>query len=350
MATMEDIARRVGVHRVTVSNVLNGKFKAERSDARKRAEEILRVAEELGFRPSAAAIATRTGRTNLIGILTSTIFANSVHIPEFQHGLLQGAKELGLCLVTDQFSENADGTVKSLPRLLREDMADGLLINYAFGTPAAVREVIERSKIPTLWVNRKRPNNCVHPADEEAAHDATRYMIECGHRDIAFLTDEGSKEINRQEPHYSYTDRRAGYQRAMAAAGLSPRVMEIPPSPPHKGDVHRNHFLNIFTGILRASNRPRAILCGNDTGRVMLLAAAIVGLRVPEDLSVFTFDNDAGADEKVAIDRVLVPNYPMGREAIRELNALIAEPTKPRPARKIPFEFQTPGTVARLTS
>lgn len=346
---MQDIANRVGVHRVTVSNVLNGKLKGLRSDALKRAEEIRRVAAELGFRPSAAARATRTGRTGLIGVVSSGTFAHSVHLPEFELGLQQAAHARGLCLVKDQLDENPDGTVTQLPRVLREDVVDGVLINYAFGTPPAVRRILERCRIPAIWINRKREQNCVHPADEGAAVEATRHLLRHGHTKVAYLAPPEAPSRPRREPHYSVADRQAGYAGAMIEAGLQPWVIREPPRSSDKGEVLGVVF-RFFTAVLSASNRPTAVVCGGGGGRTLLTAAARLGIRVPEDLSVITFDNDAGIDMEIAIDRVLVPNRCMGRVVIEELCALIDDPDEPRPPVVLPFEFHITGSVARVPS
>lgn len=345
---MQDIADRVGVHRVTVSNVLNGKLKGLRADAVKRADEIRRVAAELGFRPSAAARATRTGRTGFIGVVSGSTFANSVHFPEFELGLQEAAHARGLCLVKDQLDENPDGTVTRLPRVLREDVVDGVLINYAFGTPPAVRRILDRCRIPAIWINRKRDRNCVHPADEGAAFDATCHLLRHGHTNIAYLCAPTSSGPRDQEPHYSVADRQSGYAKAMIDAGLQPRVLAEPQRGHHV--VGAGEVFRFFTAVLSLSDRPTAVVCGSGGGRTMLTAAARLGLRVPEDLSVITFDNDAGVDHEITVDRVLVPNHPMGRAAVEELSALINEPDQSRPPVVLPFEFHITGTVTRPAS
>lgn len=344
---MQDIADRVGVHRVTVSNVLNGKVKGLRADALRRAAEIRRVAAELGFRPSAAARATRTGRTGFIGVVSGATFANSVHLPEFELGMQESAHARGLCLVKDQLDENPDGTVTCLPRVLREDVVDGVLINYAFGTPPTVRQILERCRIPAIWINRKRDRNCVHPADEGAAYEATRHLLRHGHTKVAYLG--GRQSHAQQEPHYSSADRQAGYAKAMIDAGLQPRVIV---EPPRAGplEVGTGELCRFFTAVLSSFDRPTAVLCGSGGGRTMLTVAARLGLRVPEDLSVITFDNHAGIDDEITVDRVLVPNRSMGRAAVEELCKLIDNPETPRPPIVLPFEFHITGTVARPSS
>jgi len=347
MATMQDIADRVGVHRVTVSNVLNGKLKFGRSDAFARAAEIRRVAMEMGFRPSSAAKATRTGRTGFVGMIRSPLLAYSVHNPAFDMGIDEALHERGLCLVRDIIDHAARPEDVTVPRIVRENSVDGLIINYVMGTPPLIREVLDRCRVPAIWINRKRDHNCVHPADEGAAFDATVHLLQHGHKDVLFLGATLRTAKNPHEPHYSSIDRQVGYARAMTDAGLTPRVRNEP-APTHVGVAGEGDMLTFFLEQLSASDRPSAVLCGAGGGREMLYAASLLKLRVPQDLSVMTFDDEAAADHKVRVDRVLGPNASMGTTAISELCALIDAPDEPRKPVVLPFEFHITGTVGRL--
>lgn len=344
MPTMQDIAERVGVHRATVSNVLNGKLRAERSDAARRAAKIRRVAAEMGYRPNTAARATRTGRTGFIGMIHSPWPTYSVTDPAFAWGVDEALDVRGLCLVRDTLHVSSpDQPDPRPPRIVRENAVDGLLINYAFGLPASVRGLLEHCCIPAVWINRKRDRNCVRPNDAGAALEATRYLIEQGHRRIDLV--RGLVAAPQVEPHYSILDRQAGYEQAMREAGLTPCVVDLPPSP--AGYEERlGYLLRCYVQWLRQADRPSAVLC-HVGGREMCHAAALVGLRVPDELSVMSFDDDAGADERVAVDRVLVRHRAVGRAAVGELCALIDEPNVPRPPVLVPFEFHRTGTVAR---
>lgn len=346
MPTMQDIADRVGVHRATVSNVLNGKLRAERSDAARRATEIRRVAVEMGYRPSVAARATRTGRTGFIGMLRSPSMGCSVLDLAFDRGVEQSLHVHGLCLVRDiidDISEDQRGVLP--PRIVRENMVDGLLINYAFGVPPAVRVLLDRCRVPAVWINRKRESNCVRPNDEGAAVEATRYLLSQGHRRITYVDGSVFGVSADRDVHYSMGERRAGYEQVMRQAGLTPDFYEVPAC--EDEGLLMGRLLTELTAMLRRDDLPTAVLCGNGSGRVMLLAAAHAGLRVPEDLSVMTFDNDAGAISSIAVDHVLVPYFAMGRAAVEEVCALIAQPDQPRRPVVLPFEFLRAGTVAR---
>ncbi len=349
MATMQDIADLVGVNRATVSNVLNGRLASTRRDAAARAREIRRVAEEIGYRPSQAARATRTGRTGFVGMICSARLSHSVHSASFNSGVDEALHQRGMCLLRDLIGDplNPDDDGAAAPRIVREDAVDGLLVNYAFGTPPLVRDLIDRCQIPALWINRKRDANCVRPNDEGAAREATRHVLSFGHRRVAFLTVRPAPAHLAEDRHYSVADRQAGYAHEMIEAGLTPRVLSLPPH--HPGEYEPGYIHRACLALLQDPDRPTAIVCGGDYGRPLVAAAWKLGLRVPEDLSVITFDNHAQADHNLAVDRVLVPYFPMGVAAVTELLALIDDPAEPRRPVVLPFEFHRTGSVSRPT-
>ena len=327
---------------VTVSRAFSGKDPVAPATRRR----IMEAARNLGYRPNTAAKAVRTGRTGFVGMLRSREPWCSVLDSRFEVGVDDALHDRGLCLVRDVLAESsALSGRQAVPRVVGEHLVDGLLVNYAFGTPEPVRELLDRCRVPAIWINCKRPENCVRPNDEGAAGDATRHLLEHGHRRIVFA-DHADPIHPGMELHYSVLDRRNGYAQAMRQAGLAPQFFAIPPFP---DAFHRlGHIRKVFMDWLGRADRPTAVVCGiGGGGRTLLLAAARLGLRVPEDLSVITFDNDAGADEHVEVDRVLVPAGAMGRVAVSELCALMDKPAVPRRAVVIPFEFHCTGTVAR---
>ncbi len=347
---MQDIADRVGVNRITVSNVLNGRLNYQRSDAARRADEIRRVAHEMGFRVNAAAKATRTGKTGFIGVIRSPSLNFSVHSSCFEQGLDEELHARGLCMVRDMIDDASDPKNVSVPRIVNESAVDGLLINYAYGTPPAIRNILDRCHIPAIWINRKRESNCVHPNDMGAAEEATRHILSYGHKRIWFVNSPRStytQPVENAEPHYCFADRWNGYKKTMESAGLHPEKGVLIPSPPEDVLCGSGHALRAVIEMLRRPDRPSAILFSCELGRVALHAAAILNIRVPQDLSIITFDNDAGADNLVLVDRVLVPDRPMGRAAVSELCELMENPDATRNPVVIPFEFHVTGTVGK---
>src|SRR3977135_962571 len=98
MATIQDIARVVGVSAATVSNALNGK----RNVGHAIRQKIRRAAQELGYRPNRAAQAMRTGQTRAIGLVLPDL--TNPFFPELAQAVENTARSLGLlvCLVDSQ--------------------------------------------------------------------------------------------------------------------------------------------------------------------------------------------------------------------------------------------------------
>jgi LacI family transcriptional regulator, galactose operon repressor len=342
--TVKDIAAEVGVNHTTVSRALTGKAQVAKATRRR----ILEAVERMGYRPSTAARTVRTGRTGLIGMIQSAVGGRSVRVPLFDVSVDRALHAAGQCVVRDLIDEPADsGDEHALsPKILRERVVDGLLINYVLGTPPEIREVLERWEIPAIWINRKREHDCVRPDDEGGARKATRRLIEAGHRDIALCLARSSGAVHRIEPHYSLGDREAGYRNAMREAGLRPRVIDIAQ---REGTDRRNATLRGSIALLSRPNRPTAVLCGSGSGPTMVAAAWKLGLDVPRDLSVLAFDNEETSDSHIAVDRVLIPYDEMARAAVRELLALIDDPKTPRAPVILPLAVEATGTVAPLS-
>ncbi len=342
MVTLEEIAERAGVTTKTVSNVLRGHYKAGRSDAARRARDIRVLAESMGYRVNAAARATRTGRTGLVGMVSSFEFAFSVHVPAFEQGLMQRLYEQGSCLVKDLIDEQPDGSISHLPRIIREGVVDGVLINYAFGTPPMIRDALERWRIPAIWINRKRDANCVRPDDTGAGYEATMHLIRHGHRRIRYSDGPDTHQRAHME-HYSRQDRQDGYTRAMTESGLQPTFCKSSADSPPKR--HAGHLFDHCVSELKRPESATAYVC-NGHGRTLVAAAMALGRRVPQDVCVVDIDNDASAGDQLRIDRLIVPHLSMGRAAAEELLQLIQQPQTPRRPIVLPFGFEPMGTVA----
>ena len=341
-ATLNDVAIAAGVTHVTVSRAFSGKGPV----ALATREKVFRAAERIGYRPNTAARSIRTGRTGFIGMIRSPSQMYSVHSTCFDSELDETLHNRGLCLVRDIVADPAEleGVSTTPPRIVRENTVDGLLVNYAFGTPPMVRDLLDRCRIPAIWFNRKRTENCVYPNDFGAAFEGTQSLIAQGHRRIAYVkVDSCIAWTKDREPHYSFVDREAGYRQAMNDAGLMPQSLDISRIPSKPAD-RPGHLMRSFVEILGRADLPTALLCEKG-GRVMLFAAATLGLRVPDDLSVMTFDSQASADHEVAVDRLLIRHRAMGRLAVEEICELIKHSSAPRKPVTIPFEFHRVGTV-----
>jgi LacI family transcriptional regulator len=320
---MEQIAQEAGVSKMTVSRILRAQSVPVYSKAKERAKQVLGIAERLNYRPNAAAKAVVSGKFHCVTLLLSPEGDEDSEmcplLPGILDGICVGLSERDYHLNVAHLS-NAKAVGVALPKFLRENMSDGLLMNYYNEIPSRQMELIEQYKIPSIYINMKRPSDCVFPDDFGAARLATDRLIELGHRRILYLR-------NFPQPHYSATDRREGYLAGMKARGLKPLVVEID----SLSDSQQERLDPIFS----RAGRPTAVLgYVNHASAFMLSVAARHGLKIPRDLSLMHFGEDcmiAGVNMGV----ISLPWFQVGRLAAQELLAKIEDPARQFPPQAI---------------
>lgn len=323
--TLKQIAAQVGLTQPAVSNILNNKGHLYRTETR---EKVLRVAKELGYRTNAAAKATATGRFGAIAMLLSTEPHRSSLFTGMMDGIQDGLAELDLHLTVAKLPDEKLTNTGYVPKILRQLMADGLLINYNADIPPSLIELIAEYRVPSVWINSRQEANCVFPDDLDAGHQATRRLLALGHQRIAFVSYSGGS-------HYSTCDRQAGYKAAMAEAGLPSRIItrELPRA---KRVAYSTSWLSE-----PERDRPTAVICYSETTAWPTIdAARALGMRVPPDLSVVTFHGGRCDETGFAIDTFVNPTQAVGRESVRMLLAKIEDPNQMLPPLSIKFGFE----------
>ena len=346
-AILEEIARRAGVSQRTAYRVLNGEGgQGKRRDAVARAERIRLVAHELGYRPNQAARAMREGRFGSAGLVLSRGESTSSTAEGLIKGVHDRLADNGMHLALTRLSDDQLADERYLPGLLRELTVDGLLMYYTHDEPPELQDLLERYRIPTIWVNNARRHDCVHPDDQEGGRLATQHLIDLGHRRIAFWTfgDGGG--------HYSNAARERGYREAMAAAELAP-LLRRRDLQTRTQDRPGDDFVAVGREWLQADRGVTAIV-GQSHGQALVatIAALSLGWSVPRDLSVIFADQSLEDTAGLGLTRYWAASSEMGRWGVDELVAKIANPRRKRPARTLPFRFfegRSCGPPARRT-
>jgi DNA-binding LacI/PurR family transcriptional regulator len=319
MVTLDSVAAAAGVSRDTVSRVLNGKTKEVWPTVIRRAARIRRIATEMGYRPHAAARAMSEGRFGTVALLLSTEAGRSTLPMTMLDGIHDALSRRGMNLMIAKLPDKKLTSEGFVPKVLREWMADGLLINYNRTIPERMIDLIEGHHVPAVWINCKRDADCVYPDDFGGGRTATEYLLKLGHRDIAYMEfSAGELELR----HYSEADRRAGYEEAMREAGLATRLFA--PGADDGGAAE----LDLALRWLSRPRRPTAVVAYSH-GAAVQHAAALTGLRVPADLSVVSFGEKStrplGRPETVA----LVPAGAVGERAVEMLLVKLKAPHEP---------------------
>jgi LacI family transcriptional regulator len=331
--TLKRIAEHCGLSLQTVGAVLGGKASLFRPATVARVQA---AASALGYRPNSAAKAMRSGRFGCAALVLSddpwrsTLFR--AQITGIDHALTAAGMHLVHALIPEQDLRERG----QVPKIIGELMADGLLINYNTGIPAALDEVITRHRLPAIWMNARRARDCVHPDDEGAGRLATEHLLALGHRRIAYV--DYCHAATQADQHYSVGDRRAGHEQAMRAAGLAVRVMTVPQA------LRPAEQLPAIRDWLSASDRPTAVVtyCEREAESILYAATAMLRLRVPADLSIVAIHDDPADHTGVPLATVILPRYDLGRVAVELLLERIAAPRRSLPARCLPVRLE-PG-------
>jgi len=302
---MKQIAVKAGVSLGTVSHVLNDSANV-REPLRKR---VLDAVAELGYQPSQLARGLRRVKTNMIGMIipdvTNPFFPAVVRGAEdvaFSHGY-----RLVLCNTDNDHS-------KELVHLreLRTYLPSGLIVipsnfsdltTHAKAYHKAGTAVVCADRSPRDW-----EGDTVTVANEDGAYQATRYLIQLGHRRLATIT--GPLHLTNAQ------ERLAGFKRAVLEARL-----KLGPEYCHEASFDRSGGYAKAGILLRMLPRPTAIFASNDMIALgVIIAIREAGLRCPEDVSVIGFDNLEWSEmTSPPLASVHQPGYQMGATAARLL-------------------------------
>lgn len=308
-STIIDIARAAGVSVSTVSRVINGK-----PDVSLRTKQlVLDTMLAHGFIVNPVARSLVGARMRVIGVLARTL--NSA----FTSGILQGSMEVG---------EEAGYGLLLLPAELDpvhpsagllHTVTDGLLVvSPGLSTnpdPAAFGK-------PIVYVEQHRDAGdhgvTVTTTNREGAAALARYLIDLGHRRIAYIMGPEYLESSRE--------RLLGYLAALDDRGI-PRDDRFV----CQGGFDVASGVNGTRALMRLQPAPTAIMGANDRAAFgALQALAEIGMRVPEDVSVVGFDDvPLAAASQPPLTTVYQPVYEMGRRAMETLVTWIEQGDAP---------------------
>ena len=326
--TLKQVAERSGLSFQTVSKILGRKAAAYSQETR---DHVFRVAEELGYRPNTSARSMRTGSFGCVALIRSTVVGRSTLFRDLLIGIEDALAERDLHLTLARLPDQTLTEDNSVPKILREWMADGLLLNYHQDIPPRLQALVEKHALPSIWINSKHPTDCVYPADFETGRSAAEHLLQMGHTRIAFAT--------LRTTHYSAADREAGYAEAMHQAGAVPLFL--------LQEAGCAASLPFWGEILSLPDRPTAIIAYMPhIAEAVYLAALRLGLRVPGDLSLSAFHESSLGDSRAPITTWLIPEYDMGYTAVERLAQKIIAPTAPLSPVVLPFRLDPGATCA----
>ena len=331
-ATISDVAARAGVGVGTVSRVLNGRSNVSPVTRAK----VLDAIEALKYRPSPLARNLSLRRTHVIGVVVP--FFTSPSAVERVRGIASvlAASPYDLMLFDIESEDRREHAFRIFDR---GDRSDGLLL-LSLVPPEDEVERLHSARLPCVLVDAPHPAFPSFVIDDVRGGElATSHLVELGHRRIAFVGDKPPDPFR----FTSSRDRTRGYERALAQAGIEPRPEFV------REGTHSHHIArSIAIDVLRLPQRPTAVFAASDVQALGVLEAArILGLRVPEELSVVGFD-DIEVAAHVGLTTVRQPLYESGRRGAELLLRMLSgeEPRGEPRSEQLPVELVVRSTTA----
>jgi DNA-binding LacI/PurR family transcriptional regulator len=326
MVGIDEVARRAGVSAATVSRALSGNGPVS-AEARARVES---AAHELNYVVSSNASSLASGRTRNVGVVVPHLnrwFFSSV-VEGAERALLRNGYDLTLY----NLSGGGEERRSVFDHFLRRRRVDAVIAVALELTDAEISGLLALDK-PLVGVGGPLAGVPSLEIDERAiARLATEHLLALGHASVLHI---GGSAENDTDFHIG-SHRRAGFEQAMAAAGLPVSAESMIPAD-----------FTIAGGYARAKqvlghphHRPTAIFAACDEIAIgAILAARDLGLAIPRDISIIGID-----DHELAgfFQLTTVAQFPTGQgELAAEILIAGLDPTRSEePSLRVPLPFE----------
>lgn len=276
-ATIKDVAKLAGVSFKTVSRVIN----KESSVGPELQEKVMQAVKALNYQPNLSARLLR-GAASSIGFIYDN--PNSNYLIDMQKGILGECRRQGYELIIHPCDSKTPDIIDEVLNMVDRSQVGGLVLTPPISEMPEILSALNKRKTPFVRIlsgsqapDKKSP--CIFVDDRNAAYKITQYLIDLGHKSIAFLGGE--------ETHKSNSERLEGYKAALKANKITlDKKLIIPGEFSFESGVKR-------TRQLLASNlKPTAVFaCNDEIAAGTLFAARIQGVDVPHQLSIVGFED-----------------------------------------------------------
>ncbi len=303
---IREVAKAAGVSVTTVSHALNDATSSRVNTQTK--QHVRAVAKDLGYAPNRLASGLRNQRSQILGLvsdeITTTPFAGAMI-----RGAQDAAYERGYVLMVVNSGLDLDLETREI-RTLQQHQVDGIVYARMYHQGVSLPEELGALPIVLLdAVTADRSISSVVPDEVAAAETAVEALVQAGHSRIGMLGNGDDIPATH--------GRLQGFQNALGRHGLrfNPELVTA-------GVADTPGGREAALELLQRPDRPTGLFCFSD--RVAMgayQAAAALGLRIPEDLSIVGTDNLEliAAALWPGLTTVALPHYEMGRWAVTRL-------------------------------
>lgn len=297
--TIKDVAKLAGVSISTVSRVMNNS-KPVSKEARKKVEDAI---EKLDFKPNELARSLVMKKSNSIGVLVKDIGI------EYMTEIIRGIEEVGRMynfniLLSSTYGD-LENAKESIDFLYRKQV-EGIIVLSEDIEHEVLSKIMEY-KIPYIQLDRyykANDYNTVTIDFYEAMQEMIQYLIDTGHKNIAYITSDDRYEMTEHKEN--------GYKFIIGKNSLEELV--------YKGDNRDEEFIKrSMEDILNNHKKVTAIACCDDLTAISVINFCYDnGISVPDNFSVTGFgDSKLASIYRPRITTVNEPYYDIGAVAIR---------------------------------
>jgi DNA-binding LacI/PurR family transcriptional regulator len=334
MASLRDVAEQAGVSVATASRVVSGSA-VVRPETRDRVERAMR--DLLYVAPG------RTEPSGAIGLF----------VPEFRNPVFAALAEAmethaaraGLATILCNTHGSAQREIDYVHMLL-ERRVEGMVfisaeITDARGEHSHYAQLLEGGA-RLVFVNggsEELEVTSVGVDERAAGRIATEHLIQLGHERIGFVAGSPYALPTREKT--------LGRRDALQAVGLTDGLVA-------HGEFSVPGGRRVLRELMSSpeSERPTGVICSSDLMAIgVIQEAAVLGLHVPEDLSVVGFDGiDAASWTQPPLTTVVQPIDEIARTAVSALREQVDEPVARQPSYVFRPRLRIGGTTSPLAA
>lgn len=313
---INDIARQSGVSLSTVSLVLNNKPGVS-GETR---SHVMEIAAKLGYQGKPDAAPIKVSPLTTIGMVVKIdLYVLPLANPFYSKvmmGIEDACRRSGINLLFATLPVDENNLPTEVPQFLHNGSVDGLLMVGTF-VDETITSISNKRKIPIVLVDgysKTDHYDTVVSDNFRATYQAVEYLIKKGHRSIGLAGSETNC-------YPSLKERRNGYLRAMKENGLSDVFIA-------NFNINKSKGYPEILNLLKEYPHLTALFCVNDdVGSSAIRAAQTLGKRVPEDISIISYDDTyIAANTHPAQTTMRVDTVAMGRAAVHLLSLRIENP------------------------
>jgi LacI family transcriptional regulator len=305
--TLQDVAERAGVSKMSASLVLNGSRSNTRVSEATR-QRIRRAAEDIGYHPNAVARSLSRRQTNVIAVcLDGFRTPRGLFFSELLAGMHEGCHDHGKDLLFH--GTFRDRSTDDAYAGLVDGRIDGLIL-FARATDPLAERLAQTIRLPVVAVVDAIPGVPSVVADDATGGALMAERLHAGgHRFVAF--------VQREEPPESVVRRHAAFRAEATRRGMTVREIRLSGWMRETPETLATEIMKPQTG----DGRPTAVAFWADpSAEIFLRQCARLGVRVPRDLAVIGYD---GTPESHDLTTVVAPWAEVARTAVGLLVARI---------------------------